>query len=274
MTADDQSGWNARKHHCDLTPGRRVAFVERQGHGPPVLLIHGFTDSSRSFSPLQHFLPGLRLSIPDLVGHGSSSHPDNGYDLDTRANDMARFITAVHGGPVVITGHSLGAMIALRLAATRPELARALVLISGTLRPRLARQAGLSRWIGGLQDPIDPADPRFDHWHACATSVERSFLHHMRSEAAAIPARIWKSVFAAMEDIDLAPDAERQSLPVLTIAGGEDLLFDPTHREAFNRALGRKQHEVISQCGHNPHWEAPRAIGSLISAFIAGHSTV
>ncbi|RUW53840.1 alpha/beta hydrolase, partial [Mesorhizobium sp. M8A.F.Ca.ET.021.01.1.1] len=61
----EQDAWAARKqwvHTGDLD----IAYVEIAGAGPPLLLIHGFTDTSRSFSLLAPHLAGRRLIMPDL----------------------------------------------------------------------------------------------------------------------------------------------------------------------------------------------------------------
>ncbi|TJW78631.1 MAG: alpha/beta hydrolase, partial [Mesorhizobium sp.] len=63
----EQRAWAGRKRFADVG-GLDFAYVEIAGSEPPLLLVHGFTDTSRSFSLLAPHLSGRRLVMPDLRG--------------------------------------------------------------------------------------------------------------------------------------------------------------------------------------------------------------
>src|SRR5688572_8592543 len=72
----DQAGWSDRKRNVTLPNGQRLAYVEMgDPRGSPVLLLHGYTDSSRVWTILAPQLAGHRLIIPDQRGHGASDAP-------------------------------------------------------------------------------------------------------------------------------------------------------------------------------------------------------
>ena len=61
------------------------------GHGPAVVLLHGFADTGDMWAPLAAALaPDHTVIVPDLRGMGLSSHPEGGYDKKTQAGDAAR----------------------------------------------------------------------------------------------------------------------------------------------------------------------------------------
>lgn len=116
-----------------LDSGHAPRLVVRQaGDGEPLVLLHGLASSSRYWEP--HF-PVLtaryRAIAPDLLGFGASPKPfDNEYSV---ANHLAALIAAIEDSidrPVTLVGHSMGSILALHLAAARPDLVARLILIS------------------------------------------------------------------------------------------------------------------------------------------------
>lgn len=105
--------------------------VHRYGPaGPPeVLAIHGLTGHGRRWLTLaERHLPGVAVCAPDLIGHGHSSWAAP-WTIDDNVAALAALLDTDGGGPVVVVGHSFGGAIALGLAAARPDLVAALVLL-------------------------------------------------------------------------------------------------------------------------------------------------
>jgi pimeloyl-ACP methyl ester carboxylesterase len=120
-------------------------FTRTWGAGPPVVFIHGLGASS-------HYWDGVRERAPvgyegiaiDLLGFGRSPKPPSAsYDVDCHLDTLERHIPPES----LLVGHSLGAILALALAARRPQLPRALVLV-GT--PAFADIETAQRDIGRL----------------------------------------------------------------------------------------------------------------------------
>src|SRR3954465_14627300 len=98
------------------------------GTGDPVLAIHGITSSSRSWPFLPEALDNPVLA-PDLRGRGRSNELPGPVGMAQHAEDCAAVVDASGGAPLVVVGHSMGGFVASVLAATRPDLVRALVLV-------------------------------------------------------------------------------------------------------------------------------------------------
>ena len=110
-----------------------INYAEGPGNGLPLLFLHGTMNRWQAF--LRHipwFTGRWHVYAPDYRGHGKSGRAENyGYPLYYR--DTVQFMEEVMGGPAVIFGHSLGGRLALRLAAERPDLVRAIILGDSSL---------------------------------------------------------------------------------------------------------------------------------------------
>lgn len=124
-------------------------------NGPPLLLIHGVTRCWQDWSVL---LPQLtqrwRVIALDLRGHGASERSNLGeYLIRDFAADAVRFLELLGGEPVVVFGHSLGAMVAAVVAAHAPGRVRALVLEDppGTTLAERVRESPFHLQFAGIQ---------------------------------------------------------------------------------------------------------------------------
>ena len=94
-----------------------------------VAFLHGFSDSAQCWEPLIGAMPGVRALAIDARGHGESGLPEEPVRYAAHCDDAALVLSSQpHDGGVVVVGHSMGAMSAAHLAASRPELVRAVVL--------------------------------------------------------------------------------------------------------------------------------------------------
>jgi len=101
--------------------------VHRYGPTGPVqvLAIHGLTGHGKRWQTLAtEHLSGVAVAAPDLLGHGSSSWAAP-WTIDANAAALAELLDS----PTVVVGHSFGGAVALQLAASRPDLVSALVLL-------------------------------------------------------------------------------------------------------------------------------------------------
>ena len=99
----------------------------------PVLALHGWLDNAASFVPLAPFFQGRRLIAMDLAGHGQSAHrpPGTHYHFLDHVQDVLAAADALGWGSFHVLGHSLGASVALFVAAVMPERVLSLGLIDG-----------------------------------------------------------------------------------------------------------------------------------------------
>ncbi len=104
--------------------------------GPPLVLLHGLGVSGAVWQSFgRRLAPPFTILAPDLRGHGRSEHPPTGYQPADYARDVDALLAALPIASACLAGHSLGALVALAMAAWHAPRVRALVLIDPPLDP-------------------------------------------------------------------------------------------------------------------------------------------
>ena len=257
--------WSRDKQMHVLADGRRLAFIDTGGKRPVLVLLHGFTDSSRSFVPMMPFLDQFRLVALDLPGHGASDAlgPQT---IAPMIDDVVDLIKSMGLGRFGLVGHSMGSSVATGVAARLGPAVTALILLAGARRPRLDNNAIIDP-IRAFIDPINPEDPFFNDWLHTTLPVDMDFLKLVRKEAAAVGASVWNELLGDFPNIDLAVWADAVTAPVLSIGGSEDRLFSAMDRAELELVFGRCDTKILAGLGHSPHWESPETVARLISGF-------
>ena len=153
------------------------------GQGDPVLLLHGFGQSSQMWRPLMRELANSHTVIAaDLRGAGQSDAPPEGYAKSSMARDMHALMTGLGYDKVSLVGHDIGMMVAYAYAAQFPGEVKRIVLLEAML-------PGVGEWSRTW--------PR-DRWHlqfygktpeALVQGRERIYLEHFWNDFAADPAK-------------------------------------------------------------------------------------
>jgi len=128
------TGIEISAHARGFVPGDgvRLAYGYWPGRGAPILALHGQTASHVNFAGIADRLAGRRpILAPDIRGRGDSDTPEEGYDFEQYARDLAAAMRAFGMGPSIVVGHSMGAWIGAALAAAEPDLVSGLVFIDG-----------------------------------------------------------------------------------------------------------------------------------------------
>jgi pimeloyl-ACP methyl ester carboxylesterase len=154
------------------------------GEGDPVLLLHGFAESSHMWLPLIAKLAGKHTVIaPDLRGFGRSSTPADGYTKAAMAQDIHALVKSLNHDRIRLVGHDIGLMVAYAYAAQYPSEVDRLVLMEAFL-------PGIGDWnsVFLLRD--------LWHFHfygetplALVTGRERIYLEHFWNDFAADAAK-------------------------------------------------------------------------------------
>ena len=133
-----------------------INYAEGPATGAPCLFLHGLTSRWQEYRPLLTKLTQARqVYALDLRGHGKSGRGDH-YQPEDYERDVAAFLHIRIAKPVVLVGHSLGALVALRVASRLPEYVQSLILLDPPLCIRdvgpeaLPEIHGWMTWIYGL----------------------------------------------------------------------------------------------------------------------------
>jgi haloacetate dehalogenase len=286
-----KAAFSMRRTTCRAN-GIRQFYLEA-GAGPPVVLLHGFPETSFAW---RFQIPALarhyRVIAPDLRGYGETDKPSTGYDKRTMANDIVALLETLGVGPIALVGHDRGARVATRLVKDRPELVDRLVVMDNVPTRIVAREmnAKVAReyWFFMFHQISDLPEAliagREDIWlrhffsdwcHDPTTISGEAFETYVKAYSAPGAVRGAMSDYRASgEDIahDLE-DADRKiRCPVLSI-WGED--FGAVGRLFDMKAIWSEMAENLSaapirNCGHLPQEEQPEVVNKLLLDFLSG----
>jgi len=123
-----------QSHSADVN-GVTLHYLQAgHGSGTPVVLLHGYAETSHMWRPLMSQLADNHVVIaPDLRGAGSSSKPQGGYDKKTMAQDIHALVQSLGYPKVKIVGHDIGLMVAYAYAAQYPDQVESIVLMDAFL---------------------------------------------------------------------------------------------------------------------------------------------
>src|SRR5260370_10845716 len=125
------SGFEARTIH---SPEAADIFVRWGGHGPVVVLIHGYAENSDSWAPLAgDLMKDHTVVVPDLRGIGKSSKPEGGYDEKTQAKDIRAVVTGLGYDKTFVVAHDIGVAVAYAYAAIHPDKVLRLVVMDAPI---------------------------------------------------------------------------------------------------------------------------------------------
>jgi pimeloyl-ACP methyl ester carboxylesterase len=254
-----------------LASGVSLRFVERGPEdGIPVLLLHGYTDSWRSFVPVFANLPAdFRVIALSQRGHGDSDRPQGRYHPSDLAADAAEFLS-LRGIPAAyVVGHSMGAYVAECLALEHPAQVLGLVLI-GAFRSLVGHPdlAAMAAELAEMRDPIDPAFARAFQESTLVQPVSPAFLDSVVAESAKVPLHVWRSALQSLLEIDLQDRIGRIRVPTLIAWGDRDGLSSLEDQQWLARSIPVAELKVYEGAGHGLHWEEPARLAADLVRFL------
>jgi pimeloyl-ACP methyl ester carboxylesterase len=270
--------FDAMKKVVLLPNNQHLAYIDMGAPlGPPVVLIHGYTDNARDWVPLIPYLDRkFRLIVVDIRGHGRSDKPECCYTRIDFAYDIKLLLDALHIARADVVGHSLGSMITQVLAEEWPQRVRKVVLVSSSGGPRASstpkKQAfDYAAEIRKLKEPIDPDSPFMIAWWSSPKPVNADFIRRQRRDAANIPLAVWLAVLdQGTNSADLRRNLPKLKAPALLIWGSDDPIMEEEARQTLREALPSATVKVFDGLGHNPFWEDPQAVADVINKFVDG----
>jgi pimeloyl-ACP methyl ester carboxylesterase len=256
----------------ELSTRVKLPYVE-QGDpaGVPVLLLHGVSDSWRSFAPVLPHLPGaIRAFALSQRGHGDADRPATGYRTRDFAADVAAFMDALGLEQAIVVGHSMGTTNALRFAIDHPGRTLGLVL-TGTFATYRGNPDIVELWeaaVSRFTDPIDREFVREFQQSTLAQPVPEAFFDAVVQESLKVPAHVWRAAFAGFLEDDFVAELSEIEAPALILWGARDALCPRADQEALLTAIAEALLVVYAGAGHAPHWEEPKRFAADLTAFV------
>jgi 4,5:9,10-diseco-3-hydroxy-5,9,17-trioxoandrosta-1(10),2-diene-4-oate hydrolase len=258
---------------------------------PPMFLLHGLAETSAFFwRPLiACFERQFRIIAVDLLGHGDSDSPSDGYEIEKQAELIALMMDQLNIPSAIFIGHSLGGVIAARLAIESPSRVQklilydtplsdsppknflmflrkvpftALALLSSVVFPksvsrlalsvaplRLATRLFLKRW----HIPYDP------------NRLDNEFLDHsVRNSSVAL----MESARSAYMGHNIVKDLCRLNVPTCMIVGDSDMLVPVSIAERMAKLIPDAKLFIIERASHVSLIDRPQEFNDILTQFL------
>jgi pimeloyl-ACP methyl ester carboxylesterase/quercetin dioxygenase-like cupin family protein len=275
----------------DIRANGTTLHVRLGGHGPAVVLLHGFADTGDMWAPLASLLAGDHtVIVPDLRGMGQSAVADHGFEKWNQAKDIADVLDTLNVARADIVGHDIGNMVAFAFAERYPERTTRLVMMDAPV-------PGVGPWDDILKSPL--------LWHfrfggpdmeRLVAGRERIYLDRFWNDFSADPKKFDEASrdhyaklyaepgrmhagfaqFAAFDQdvIDNKAAVVRGRLQMPVIAIGGDHSLGPTMAYIMRFAADNVRQVVIKDSGHWLMEEQPEATVAAITDFLSDNSVV
>lgn len=250
--------------------------VTIQGEGPPVVLLHGFTSTGKTWEAITNDLKlNFTVIVIDLPGHGKTVTPDR--TMDECCTDLAFLLQSLHYTRVHMVGYSMGGRIALSLANRYPELILSLILESAspglhTEKERFERKSkddklarkieeeGIRSFVSFWEklplfasQKILPEESRARIQAERLSQKEAGLAMSLREMGTGSQTSLWNK----LETIDI---------PIMLIVGALDHKFVAINKE-MQKFLPDASLVIVEDAGHTVHIERPNRYTKVIKQF-------
>jgi pimeloyl-ACP methyl ester carboxylesterase len=259
--------------------GVTVNYAVGEVSGPPLLLLHGVTERWQTFSLLMPHLTGKwQVYTLDLRGHGKSGRVAKSYRIVDYAQDIICFTESQISQPTVILGHSIGALVAIYVAAHQPKLVKSIILVDPPLH---LQRIPLKDIPNGPYESFRQI-VEIIRTNRSPQAIEQSLVQ-LFPEGKPEAHRARAEVLSQLDPDTLTTLLENQILAGLDLdmllmqvkcstllIQGDPELGAALFNEDVNRALALLRHGErvsISEGGHMLHHSHPDAIANVINDF-------
>jgi pimeloyl-ACP methyl ester carboxylesterase len=279
-------------HHTVEANCIRQHYLEA-GDGPPVVLLHGFPETSYAWRfQIPELARKYRVIAPDLRGYGETDKPATGYDKRTMANDLRELMQVLDIPKIALVGHDRGARVATRFAKDFPYLLDRLVVMDNVPTRIVSREFSAklakSYWFFIFNQVPDLPE-------ALISGREDLWLRHLFSDWCYNPLAIDGEAFdtyvkayrrpgalrgamsdyrAIGEDVaqDLVDADQKIACPTLAL-WGEDFhavgrMFDM--KQVWEEMASNLSVAPIPRAGHLPQEEQPELVNAALLDFLRG----
>ncbi len=239
---------------------------------PVAVLVHAIGLDLTCWTP-QIFALSERFDVVayDLLGHGQSTVPLTGYDLESLAIDLAAVIRSTGSPSAHIIGLSVGGMIAQTLAITQPELVRSLIIIDSaatfTQQARAAiRQRGEITRRGGMNAVLEQT---LERWFTPKFRLRRpevidSITKTLLRNSPDVHAAMWD----AIAKLDLETCLASISCPTLVLVGEKDPTTPVSASQFIAERISGAELRVIADASHMSPIEQPHVINEMMMRYL------
>jgi pimeloyl-ACP methyl ester carboxylesterase len=280
MTEHAASTTEALAEGAYIEAGGIRTHYHEGGAGRTVLFVHGSGPGVTAWANWRFTLPiaaqAFHVLAPDLAGFGYTARPsDATYNKDIWVDHLLAFLEAKNVTRFAVVGNSLGGALALALAARRPDLVDALVLMGSAGVP-FALTEGLDA-VWGYEPSLEAMRELITRYFAFDAAIATPDLVRLRYEASIQPG--FQESYAAMfpsprqrwvEALTTPDDALRRiNIPTLILHGRDDVVVPLTNSFHLLEMIANSELHVFGRCGHWVQIERRDSFNALVLDFLS-----
>ena len=251
---------DSRRYHYELA-----------GEGAPLLLLHGFPFSAKSWWPLLEAPPrGVQIIAPDHRGFGDSEAAGEVATMEAMAEDALRLLDALKIDSACVGGLSMGGYVAIALTRLDPGRVKGLLLVdtqslpdddAGKARREATAKDVLANGTAGVVDGL------MQKLFSPGTGPEvRSRVEAMmRAQSAQAVAAASRGMASRTDGKDIL---SRYAGPCTVVVGEDDVVTPLARAQVMHELVKGSTLEVVKQAGHLVPLEQPEAFAKLVSALV------
>lgn len=271
--------------------GSRVHYWTYNDSKPKtILMLHGFSGNHRGLAKLIDELGDYRLVVPDFPGFGDSTpmtkyhHTIIGY-----GHFIKQFIESLGLQKPILLGHSLGSVVAARVAATSPQLIDDYVILISpisssplhglTVRHAGARLGETHYWLGINAPKVGDKLLRSHTISRTTTFLlaktrdkklrREIYNHHLNDLTYLKHKEVFYEAYKSLNRDGIINYAPGITQKTLLIAGSADSMWPRRTQQAVQKLLPKGQLALLPKVGHLTHFESPKAIATAIKNFLS-----
>ncbi|MFH1639946.1 MAG: alpha/beta hydrolase [Chloroflexota bacterium] len=244
----------------------RISYT-LDGQGPPLVLLHSLGVSSESWNKvIEPLAKSWSVYALDMLGHGDSDKPPRNYLIEDYTKNVIQFCERLGLEQIVLCGNSVGALIAIYIAATCPEKVKALILVGC---PAWDPWGKIERiMLSALNydiysNPLPATNEQLAVSYTRVTPELIEWVNQQRTKAG----QWMKKTMIAIALHDITPELPMIKCPTLILFGSEDYLREQ-EMVLINEIRDAKQ-AVIPNAGHLPQMDDPEGFLMEVNRFLS-----
>jgi abhydrolase domain-containing protein 6 len=253
-----------------------VSYLERQGTGDTIVLLHGFSANKDNWVRFVRYLPtSYRVIAIDLPGHGSTTRDGNvTYTIDYITQGFARTVDTLRLERFHLAGNSMGGYVSTLYSASHPDRVVSLCLLDASGIAKVPEKSDRDIAISKGQNPLVPKN-----MEEFRSTLEYAF-HHRPSlpwpaldvmgarylERSSFNGKLWKDI--SDHRIDTEGLLKDLHMPVLIMWGDKDRIVHVSAATVFQKGIPQAQTVIFKDCGHMPMVEIPKETARAYASFL------
>lgn len=260
-----------------LVTDQGIVHYEVVGSGPPVILIHGWTQAWNTWrSTIETFSRQYRMYAPDLWGFGESDKDRReAFQLPDFIELIPQFMDSLGMMKVPIMGHSMGGTTAIGVALKYSNRVKKVAVVGSPINGKslslflkLAGQPLIARIMFlGDRRPLLRLFLRL--WSPFVSRQNPNMFYNMTVKNSS--GFTLDSFFTSIDSLrrtDLTPQLSKLEMPAMGIYGARDVIVNPNQIKLFREQLPQSKQVWLPKAGHFAMWDTPDAFNEAFREFM------